>query len=466
MSFTGDTKSDPALLPQTPPKLPQYHETQLYADVEGHPQGVLAAPARQPRSLARRVLRGVLFIFVTLWIVSGIHRVFLGRPWFSRHKEFDMGDHDYYYDIPSDLILENCVEGDGWSVGEDDGPFSSASATFDVDLTVDNIYLLSRGRFSGGIVNVITSSEQPKEFVTIDVVVKYRRHDMLDWAKACFTSRPQNQKGVGIFTPIWRRSPRHGHDQNILHFETTITLPEDVSITSFETDVPNTVQIIRDLGSKVDFKSVALMGSNMPIHVESLSAVKGLVHSSNAGIRGTFNTTSSLILETSNAPIAVAVGLNDDGKHPSLAAHTTNAHFDARLSLTTPSGELGNFTVDTTTTNSPLRVVFVDAPLDSGLEYSGRSANGKVDVTLHPTYEGNFDMSTSRYFRADLKFLPAPDPSGQGRKRASFYQGDRHRNFGNTKWLENENPVYGPKDNGNVVISTSNSPIVLNILGI
>ena len=111
----------------------------------------------------------------------------------------DIGDHDYYYDIPSDLVLENCIEGAGWSRREDDGYFSSATATFDVDLSAANIYLLSRGGFSSGKVNVITSPEQPKETATIDVVAKYRNEGVLDWAKAFLTSRPQNQKGVGIF---------------------------------------------------------------------------------------------------------------------------------------------------------------------------------------------------------------------------------------------------------------------------
>ncbi|KAF9476877.1 hypothetical protein BDN70DRAFT_147824 [Pholiota conissans] len=376
-------------------------------------------------------------------------------------KNFDIGDR---YEIPSDIVVENCIKGAGWSRREDAGYLSSATATFDIDLSADNIYLLSRGCFSSGTVNVTTSSEQPKETATIDVVAEYRGEGMLDLARVCLTSRLQNQKGVGIFTPMWRRAP-HRHDETILGFKTTITLPEGVSISGFETDVPNTPQTIGDLAS-VSFTAVSLKGTNAPITVEALSAVKGHVYTTNAGIRGSFNTTSSLILDTINGPIYARVGLRDEGERPTLVASTMNAHFDGKLSLTTPSGKGGNFSVDTTTTNSRLSVSFLDAPLDSGLKYYAGSTNGRVDVTLHPTYEGDFDILTSTFSKSLVKFFPGPDPSGRGRYRAASVHSDKGSDSGQTIWEDPKKPGHGRKGSGNVFMSTSNAAIVLNIQGL
>jgi hypothetical protein len=110
-----------------------------------------------------------------------------------------MDPHDYYYDVPSDLVLENCIEGADWSAGSDDGPFQTAVTAFEIPLAADNIFLISRGRFSSGFVKVATSSDQAKDSVKFDVVAKYRREDELDLAKACLTSRDGNQQGVGVF---------------------------------------------------------------------------------------------------------------------------------------------------------------------------------------------------------------------------------------------------------------------------
>jgi len=330
--------------------------------------------------------------------------------------------------------------------------------------------LISRGRFSRGFVRVATSSDQAKDSVTFDVVAKYRREEERDLAKACLTSRDGNQQGVGVFTPTWRYNDPHRHkDRHSMHFEIAVTLPEDsspISIKGFETDVPNISHFFTSLGSKIDFESLSLKGTNAPIYVESLSAIQGKVHTTNSGIRGTFNSTSSLILETTNGPINVAVGLHDEGNQPTLIAHTTNGQLNARLSLSTPSGEGGKFTVDTTTTNVGLDVTFVNAPLDSVLLHHARTTNGRVTVTLHETYEGEFQAATSKWFKADVKFLPAADPSGKERKRGTLVQSDRNYFSGNTKWVDTKNPDHGKKTGSNVVLSTTNSPITLNLLGI
>lgn len=146
--------------------------------------------------------------------------------------------------------------------------------------------------------------------------------------------------------------------------------------------------------------------------------------------------------------------------------HYFASQINARLRLSTPSGEGGKFKVETTTSNVGLDVAFVDAPLNSSLQHYARTTNGKAAVALHETYEGDFEATTSSYFKADLNFLPAADPSGKGRKRATIVQSQRNHFSGNTKWVDTKNPDYGRKTGSSVVVSTSNSPIVLKLLGI
>jgi hypothetical protein len=146
--------------------------------------------------------------------------------------------------------------------------------------------------------------------------------------------------------------------------------------------------------------------------------------------------------------------------------HYLTSKVDARLSLSTPSGEGGKFTVDTTTTNAALDVTFVDAPLDSVLQHHARTTNSRATVTLHETYEGDLEATTSSYFKADLNFLPGADPSGKGRRRVTMTQSNRNHLTANTKWMDAENPDYSRKTAGAVVVSTTNSPITLNLLGI
>lgn len=123
----------------------------------------------------------------------------------------------------------------------------------------------------------------------------------------------------------------------------TITLPEGVTIKGLETDVPNTLQKVRCLPSKVNFDKLTLQGSNSPIIVEvspldfiaclsvtnvficqAVSANIGSLTTSNGEIRGSFYTTTCLFLTTSNSPIIADVALHSDSTEPILRAQTSN----------------------------------------------------------------------------------------------------------------------------------------------
>lgn len=86
MSFSGDTKSSPQTS-QIQPLLYPNPVPQPYTDVQGFPQLVLLPVRERKKSFGRRVLRGLLFIFVFFSLVNITHRLFFGRYWFWRHRD-------------------------------------------------------------------------------------------------------------------------------------------------------------------------------------------------------------------------------------------------------------------------------------------------------------------------------------------------------------------------------------------
>lgn len=112
-----------------------------------------------------------------------------------------MQDGIWKYEIPSDIVTDTCVQGREWIHGPDNGVnYSKTSRTsFEIPLSADNIFFLSRGALSAGVVELVTSPNQAKDSVTINVVAEYHREYIRDLAKACLVSRDGNQQGVGLF---------------------------------------------------------------------------------------------------------------------------------------------------------------------------------------------------------------------------------------------------------------------------
>ncbi|KAF8959957.1 hypothetical protein BDZ97DRAFT_1761106 [Flammula alnicola] len=462
MSFPSDSKTTGVLpMAQTQP-LYYTPGPPMYI---GYPQGPTPQPP-QRKSAGRRLLRALIFASFTWVLIHVLVATFRANGhWHWVHNDVALNDGDWDYDIPPGLTLEHCVQGDDWSEGDRTGfPYSSFT-TFDVPLSSENIFLLSRGRLSAGSVKVITSPDQPEGSVKFVVVAKYHREEIRNLAKACLISRPKGQNGVGLFTPRWHRGgPRRRED--MMHFETTVIFPEvsegsaPLSIKSFETDVPNTVQSLEVL--KIIFDAILLKGTNAPIGVQELSAVKGVIATTNGPIRGTFSTTTSLLLTTTNSPIQVFAGLESNGTHPSFVARTTNGLIEATVNLSSSSGEGGSFDVSTTTTNSPVYVTFPDAPVDSNLLLEAKTTNSPAKVFLHPTYEGSFDLQTSSVFRSELNVHhDVTDPSGKERKRdVQINTVGRGHTHGSVKWVEEDKKH---ESAGAVVIRTTNSPAVLDL---
>ena len=120
----------------------------------------------------------------------------------------------------------------------------------------------------------------------------------------------------------------------------------------------------------------------------------------------------------------------------------------------------GSFQVTTRTSNSPLGVTFLDAPVNSHLEYEGHASNSPARAEAHPTFEGEFFARTSTWFPVTVNAREdVEDPSGKGRKRSvEVAKISRGTAEGTVKWLPTED-----RKLGSFVLTTSNSPVHLTL---
>lgn len=77
-------------------------------------------------------------------------------------------------------------------------PYASRTK-FELPISSDSLYLLSRGAYASGSVDILTSTEQNQDKAVVHVTVRYYRQDMRDSVKLCKISRSAGESGVGIF---------------------------------------------------------------------------------------------------------------------------------------------------------------------------------------------------------------------------------------------------------------------------
>ena len=90
-----------------------------------------------------------------------------------------------------------------WTTRYDQPPWAleypyGAEATFSLPLYSDVLYLISRGAFQHGLVN-IEQSTRVADTVDVRVRVAYHDDDALERATVCQMERADREYGVGIF---------------------------------------------------------------------------------------------------------------------------------------------------------------------------------------------------------------------------------------------------------------------------
>ena len=174
----------------------------------------------------------------------------------------------------------------------------SSSASFELPLSADSLFLLSRGATAGLFKLVQSPDLDPSKGVAeVEVVAKYRGHSALKQVKVCSVTRGANDKGVVIVVsfshptslchrtsnsvPVTKAPKRSKHVR--VGFETTVYLPKAVEegpglrVKRFETDLPLFAHSVGNIGGgAVEFDAISLKTANMPIFVEvSLSIREG-----------------------------------------------------------------------------------------------------------------------------------------------------------------------------------------------
>ncbi|KAF9558107.1 hypothetical protein CPC08DRAFT_724679 [Agrocybe pediades] len=449
---------------QAPPP-PAYNHHQNYVQVRPYP--VATTPVieigvvRVRESAGRRFLRAFC-IATFIWLLLSL----LAQSTVTALRYYGGGglfSGKYQWPIVSGVTLQECVQGDSWTpVKYPNSSWNYQSETsFDLPLSSDTLFLLSRGYQNGGLLDVVTSKDQASDSVKVHVDIYYRHSSALEQVKACLLTRKAAENGVGIFTPEWRRDyERHLYP---ITFRLQFILPEvhptPLVVKNFETDLPNGRQAFAYLSEKVLFDRVAIHGSNGGIHADGVTVTDGNFRTTNGGIDGTYNSTQNLKLRTTNGSIRVDVGLTNDGDTPDLDVSTSNGMVAASISLlaTSKHNTGGSFTVSTTTTNGRLNVDFPASPVDSTLDYNARTSNGYATVSLNPAYEGTFNLYTSNSSPKVEQRRSVEDPSGKKRQRTV------HVKNGPIKHVVSGDVSWGGKAEGKVVVSTSNSALLLKV---
>ncbi|KAI0669408.1 hypothetical protein C8Q78DRAFT_976847 [Trametes maxima] len=363
----------------------------------------------------------------------------------------------------------DCTETLSWTVDPDrrhSGWPLRATASLALPVDAEELFFVSHGPRSGGLFDVVQSGDAGDE-AFVEVEVLYRHPNVLGDATVCRLERGESRHGLGIFTH-WLE-PIFEHQ---LHFHVTVHLPasgpgQPLKINALNTNLPQFSHHLAQLADTVLFRSIHLRSTNAGLRVDSLAADAAVFQTLNGKILGTFNTTSSLDIETRNGPIEVHANLynKDEVAGTRLALSTSNGPIHASVGLF--SGDFsriqaagGAFGATAMSTNGPVAVVFTEAPVNSLLNASAVSSNSPVRVLAHPTFEGTFELHSAWFSPPGIEQHDVEDPLGNGRRRALQVNTIRRGAVrGKVEWT----PKHADAKNGHVNVETSNAKATLTL---
>ncbi|KAI0343544.1 hypothetical protein BDW22DRAFT_1355995 [Trametopsis cervina] len=345
----------------------------------------------------------------------------------------------------------------GWDK-QDDG----YTTTIALPRTADELSVFARGLSTSGDVSIIQDERlHDTDKVHIDVVAKHMTYLYLDVFAVCILEKKTGHRGVGIFTPTqW--SSRAARPR--FEFDVTIRLPKvpdshPLHIPSFETHLPNFSHHVGDLLGHVNFDRLSLYGSNSHIYARSVNATQGVFNTSNAHIRGQFESHGELTLKTSNADIEADVTMYNHNADVPSNVHLTSSNAYINSTVNLPSGYA--FTVTTTTSNGRIALDVPSLAADARLMLTAETSNTPAEVRVTNAFEGTFDVRTSGA-KAIVRHAPATDPTGRGRRRTHQESGSVSHVKGSVQWLgEHVEAIPSSNSEGSVVVRTRNAPATL-----
>lgn len=115
-------------------------------------------------------------------------------------------------------------------------------------------------------------------------------------------------------------------------------------------------------------------------------------------------------------------------------------------------GTFGAFTIDASTTHSPVHFAFPAAPPHSQLRLSGRTSHAPIRADMHGTFEGTFHLYNDGAPPPTVSALPADDPAHLQRPcDIVLYRTEDTAVQGSVKWV----PSMLEDGQGSVELSTT-----------
>ncbi|KAH0829116.1 hypothetical protein J3R83DRAFT_2592 [Lanmaoa asiatica] len=416
-----------------------------------HSEACHACPAQLARTRGRRFfVKHPWIVFGTValtWLVFSY-----GKRAFSRQRHaWGWAGDEMGFPLPADGDVDHCVGNNNWTTYYDQPPWTleypyGAETTFSLPLDSDALYLISRGAFQQGLVNIEQSTEVAHT-VDVRVRVAYYDDEVLERATVCQMERADREYGIGIFTP---HRHHHHEPEDQLKFDVTLTLPAGnegpLEVKKLETKMQSYSQNVADLQKSVLFDShlshlcqwqIECPGKEYDDrYLPSVTSEVGQFSSLNGEIDGHFTARSSLDLHILNGRITPTVNLlhRESADPSSLTIHTVNGQIDAEVSLTSEASMGGEFEVGAESSNGEIGLKFIHTPIDSVLRCHAETSVGGVEVELDSAFEGTYSLQTI-VGKKLVSQHDVEDPAGKGRRRFVSQNDAAGRVDGELKWV-------------------------------
>ncbi|RPD57429.1 hypothetical protein L226DRAFT_573459 [Lentinus tigrinus ALCF2SS1-7] len=347
-------------------------------------------------------------------------------------------------------------------------------------MAAEELFFVAKGEHSRGDFEISLTGDRGPDIAVVDVDVMYHQEHALDEVTVCHLRPEDGKEGLGIYTRHDWQATHHGFDSS-LHFRIHLRFPAlapghtPFIVNQLTTDLPAFTHHFRCLGSGMTFRRVKLESSICTIEGETLAGEEVTLISTNSQVRGNFTVSKLLDIKTSNAPIIIRASLvNKESELTEMAIRTSNARIEAQVALesTGPDYSGGSFRVAAQTTNAPTLVVFKRHPVDAVLDAIIQTTNAPARVTMHPAFEGRFELRSSPYLFPSIHELSTvTDPAGRGRVRELERYDGKGDVHGRVWWKQPqpEVPAAGTEDlatgpgAGRLSVETTNSPIDVSL---
>ncbi|KAF8145188.1 hypothetical protein K438DRAFT_1782127 [Mycena galopus ATCC 62051] len=356
-----------------------------------------------------------------------------------------------------------------WTSG---GPLVNGShlahTSFELPITADLLFFLSRGGVSGHI-NIIKARVSPA-IVQVNVTAEYHKPDDLERTKACRMGHA-NEHGVLIWA-----GPRHPHDptDNSVRVSITVAVPSSTGVTLYKdlsTDLPLFSHTLDNFFMLflpwTVFEHIRLRASGADIQYGSLIARAAFIHTTNGKVEGLFSG-YELKVHASNSPIdsVALMQAESAGSEPRVELKTSNGEIKSTIRFL-PSPEFPDNVVLRAVVQTSGASLAIIAPVQS-MEYKTRffldasTSGAPASVSLSPQYEGTYDLRTSLGAHVHIEEgEEVSDPAGKGRNRTvSRRNSTGERIQGCIYWSNDGEPTEGVQ-RGAVKVTTSAAPVRL-----